>query len=44
MIVLLLTAAFLCGVPLGIIVGIIIAWRMTKPARYEEELDYSDGF
>lgn len=39
---LLVTLAFLCGVPLGIIVGLVIAWRMNKPDQ-EDVFDYSDG-
>lgn len=43
MIVILLSAAFLCGIPLGFIVGMLVVWRLNKPAR-EDELDYSDGY
>jgi hypothetical protein len=42
--VLLLAMAFLCGVPIGIIIGIVVFWRMNKPARDNDELDYSDGY
>ena len=40
---LLVTLAFLCGVPLGIIVGLVIAWRMNKPDR-EDVFDYTVGY
>jgi uncharacterized Tic20 family protein len=40
----LLAAAFLCGVPFGFILGMLVVWRMNRPDRYEKELDYSDGF
>jgi uncharacterized Tic20 family protein len=43
MIVLLLSAAFLCGVPFGFILGLLVIWHMNKPDR-EHELDYSDGY
>ena len=39
----LVALAFLCGVPLGIIVGLVIAWRMNKPDR-EDVFDYTDGY
>lgn len=40
---LLLTLAFLCGVPIGIILGLIVAWRMYRPERGDREIDYSGG-
>lgn len=42
MIVLLLTAAFLCGVPFGVILGMVLLWRMNVPERGDEP-DYSGG-
>ena len=44
MIVLLLSLAFLCGVPFGAIIGLVALWWMTKPERVDDELDYSDGY
>jgi uncharacterized Tic20 family protein len=41
---LLLAAAFLCGIPFGFILGMLVVWRMTKPDRVDDELDYSDGY
>jgi predicted MFS family arabinose efflux permease len=38
----LLSLAFLCGVSVGIVLGMILVWRMTKPA-VDEEPDYSEG-
>jgi uncharacterized Tic20 family protein len=43
MMLMLLSAAFLCGVPFGFILGMLVVWRMNKPDR-EDELDYSDGY
>lgn len=43
MTVILLSLAFLCGVPIGIILGLLVFWRLNKPAR-EDDLDYSDGY
>ena len=42
-IVLIASAAVFCGVPLGIIVGLVIAWRINKPDQ-EDVFDYSDGY
>ena len=42
MIVLLLAAAFLCGVPFGFIVGLVAVWYANRPAR-GEDVDYSGG-
>jgi predicted MFS family arabinose efflux permease len=38
--IMLLAAAFLCGVPFGIILGMVLVWRMNVPER---DPDYSDG-
>jgi uncharacterized Tic20 family protein len=43
MMAILLSAAFLCGLPFGFILGMLVVWRMNKPDR-EDELDYSDGY
>lgn len=43
MIVLLFAAAFMCGLPFGFIAGLLVVWRLNKPAR-EHVLDYSDGY
>jgi hypothetical protein len=40
--IMLLAAAFLCGVPLGIILGMVLVWRMNVPERGDEP-DYSGG-
>lgn len=40
MTVMLLGAAFLCGVPFGIILGMVLVWRMNDPER---DPDYSGG-
>jgi hypothetical protein len=40
--VLLLAMAFLCGVPIGIIIGIVVFWRMNVPER-GDDVDYSGG-
>jgi uncharacterized Tic20 family protein len=40
----LLAAAFLCGMPVGAIIGLVVVWHMTKPERRDDELDYSDGY
>jgi hypothetical protein len=42
--ILLMSLAFLCGVPIGIIIGIVVFWRMNVPDRGDDELDYSDGY
>jgi uncharacterized Tic20 family protein len=44
MTVMLLAAAFLCGIPFGAIIGLVVVWHMTKPDRVDDELDYSDGY
>ena len=44
MMLVLLTAAFLCGVPIGVIAGMVIGWRLARPGKHEPDLDYSDGF
>lgn len=44
MIVALLSLAFLCGMPVGFVIGLLVVWRMTKPDRSDDELDYSDGY
>lgn len=38
----LLALAFLCGVPVGAIIGALILWRVTRPAQGDEP-DYSGG-
>jgi hypothetical protein len=41
---LLLAAAFLCGVPFGVILGIIVLWRMNGGAQWDDnDIDYSGG-
>lgn len=42
MTVILLTAAFLCGMPVGAIIGLLVAWRVLRPERGDEP-DYSGG-
>lgn len=42
MIVILLATAFLCGVPLGFILGMIMFWRLSKSLP-SEDVDYSGG-
>lgn len=42
-IVLIASAALFCGISIGIIVGLVIAWRLNKPDR-EDVFDYSDGY
>lgn len=43
MTVLLLAIAFLCGIPLGIILGMVLVWRMNVPERDDRDVDYSGG-
>ena len=38
----LLAAVFLCGVPFGIILGLLVAWRVFRPAPGDDP-DYSGG-
>lgn len=40
--VFLLALAFLCGVPLGMILGMVLVWRMNVPER-GDDVDYSGG-
>jgi ABC-type amino acid transport system permease subunit len=42
MTVALLALAFLCGVPIGIILGIVLLWKMNVPER-DDDIDYSGG-
>jgi uncharacterized Tic20 family protein len=37
----LLALAFLCGVPFGVILGVIVLWRMNAPDQ--DDIDYSGG-
>lgn len=41
--VLLLALAFLCGIPFGIILGIVLLWKMNVPER-DDDVDYSGGY
>jgi hypothetical protein len=43
MILLLLAFAFLCGVPIGIILGIVLLWKVNVPERDDADIDYSGG-
>jgi hypothetical protein len=43
MILLLLAFAFLCGVPIGIIFGIVLVMKMNVPERDDADIDYSGG-
>lgn len=36
MIVALLAAAFLCGIPFGVILGMVLLWRMNVPERGDD--------
>lgn len=41
MIAIIAAAAILCGVSIGLVIGVIVAWRLlTRPA---DDIDYSGG-
>lgn len=40
--VILLAAVFLCGTPVGFVLGLLVAWRVFRPAASDDP-DYSGG-